>query len=141
MLKEFTSEVREKIAVGVVTQPEHISEQIKKLNLDYDQENFILFSLDTRNKVINTQALFKGGVNACLIDPKILFRHALLNKANSIIIAHNHPNDDCSPSNEDGLIMDRIKEGCEILHIKFLDSIIFNQEYFYSSNNESKRKR
>ena len=83
--------------IGVITQPSDIFNKIKKINIDFKQENFIVLYLDTKNKLIKSEVLFKGGLNGCLIDPKTIFRNALLNNANSIIIAHNHPSGSLEP--------------------------------------------
>ena len=77
--------------LGIISSPSDLFSNIKEFGIDHSQENFIIFLLDSSNKVIQSKVLFKGGLNSCLIDPKTLFRFALLHDANSIIVAHNHP--------------------------------------------------
>ena len=67
-----------------------------------------------------------------LIDPKTIFRKALLHNANSIIVAHNHPSGNLRPSKEDLDIMERIREAGKIITIRLLDFIIFNEGEYYS---------
>lgn len=105
---------------------------IKKIKIDYSQENFIVFYLNSQNEILKSENLFKGGVDSCLICPKILFRNALLNNSGKIIIAHNHPSNNLKPSYEDEEIYLKLKEAGEIIGIKVLDSIIFNKKEFYS---------
>jgi DNA repair protein RadC len=140
-LKEFSLQIKEKQERNVIRNPASVGKHLKGLKLDLDQENGVLFCLDTSHKVIKTEALFKGGVAACVIDPKVIFRHALKHKATAIIFAHNHPSSNLEPSTEDIMISERLKEGAELLAIDFLDSIIFNHEYYYSMKESSTMKR
>jgi len=107
---------------------------IKRIKIDYSQENFIVFYLNSQNEVLKSENLFKGGVDSCLICPNVLFRNALLNKSNKIIIAHNHPSNYLKPSDEDKDIYKKLKEAGDIINIKVLDSVIFNKKEFYSLN-------
>lgn len=124
--------------LGRITSPEKLFNKIKKINIDYEQENFLVIFLNTKNKFLGAEVLFKGGLNACLVCPKTIFRRALLNNSNSLIIAHNHPSGDLKPSEEDEDIFDRLKKIGEIIQINVLDSIVFNKEQYYSLNEVSK---
>ena len=117
---------------GAITSASKLFEKIGKINIDYSQENFILFYLDTKNKVIDSEVLFKGGLNSCVIDPKTIFRKALTYNANAVIMAHNHPSGDLNPSYEDIRAFENLRQAGEILLLKFLDSIIFNETQFYT---------
>ncbi len=109
-----------------------IFKNIKKINIDYKQENFIVFYLDTKNKIIDNEVLFKGGLNACLICPKTIFRNALKHNSDKIIIAHNHPSGDLIPSYEDREVFKKLSEAGEIIDLQVLDSVIFNKKEYYS---------
>lgn len=87
-------------------------------------ENVIMLMLDTKNKVIGTHLVSKGTVNACLIDPRTVLQVALLGNAVSIIVAHNHPSGDPSPSKEDIHITKRLNDACKIVGVSLLDHII-----------------
>ena len=114
------------------TNAKEVFKSIQKINIDYSQENFLVLCLNTRNKLIHSEVVFKGGLNMSLVCPKTLFRKALLKNANSIIIAHNHPSNDLSPSNEDTEVFNMLKKIGDILDLKVLDSIIFNKKSFFS---------
>ena len=114
------------------TEAADVFKDIKKINIDYEQENFLLLCLDIGNRVIYKEVVFKGGLASCVVDNKILFRKALLNNANSIIVAHNHPSGNLSPSDKDINCFKWLIEAGKFLHIKVLDSIIFNEKEFYS---------
>lgn len=121
-----------KEAIGSIRNPSDLFKKIKRFKIDYYQENFIVFYLNTKSLLIGKEVVFKGGMNAAFIDPKVIFRKALIKKASSIIIAHNHPSGDLSPSEEDIDIFNKLKQVGKILNLFVLDSIIFNKKEFYS---------
>ena len=106
--------------------------KIKEIKIDYSQENFIAFYLDTKNSVIDSEIVFIGGLDSALIDIKTLFRKALLKNSAKIIVAHNHPSNELTPSYEDKEVFEKLKEAGEIIGLNVLDSIIFNEREFYS---------
>ncbi len=63
--------------IGSIKEAKDIFKKIKKIDIDYKQENFIIFYLDNQNQLIENDVLFKGGINACLIDPNTIFRNAI----------------------------------------------------------------
>jgi len=107
-------------------------EQIKHIEIDYGQENMLVFFLNTRNKLISYEVMFKGGLNATMVDPRTVFRRAIQHNSNSIIMAHNHPSDNLKPSQDDRDIFQRFKKAGDIIGIDVLDSIIFNKSWYYS---------
>ena len=115
-----------------ITTPGDLFGKIKTISVDYRQENLILFCLNTKNKVIHSEVLFKGGLNASVCDLRTLFRIALEHNSNSIIIAHNHPSGFLKPSTEDINVFNNIKKAGEIIGVKCLDSVIFNKTEFLS---------
>jgi len=118
--------------INSIKKADDLFKKIKKINIDYKQENVIVFYLNSCNKLISKEVLFKGGLNSCILEPQTLFRKALLKNSNSLIIAHNHPSNNLNPSEGDILIFNRLQEGGKILNLKVLDSIIFNKKQFYS---------
>ena len=117
---------------GVINNPRVLFNKIEEIKINYSQENFLVFYLDTKKKLINSEILFKGGLNLCLIDSKTLFRQALINNADSIIIAHNHPSGDLTPSKEDKEVFKTLKKVGDIIKLNVIDSIIFNTKEYYS---------
>lgn len=89
-----------------------------------EQEVFRLLCLNTKNRVIRKVDLFKGGLNMASVDTRIVLREAIKCSSASIIISHNHPSGDPSPSKEDINITARIKEASRIIGISLLDHII-----------------
>ncbi len=119
--------------------PTEVFKNIQKIDIDFKQENFLILCLNTKNKLIHSEVIFKGGLNACLICPKTLFRTALKYNSNSIIVAHNHPTNDLKPSVEDVDVFKQLVKAGETIDLKVLDSIIFNEKEFFSLNDEDKK--
>jgi len=111
-------------------------ENIKEIDIDYDQENFLVFFLDIRLKVISSEIMFKGGIDECAIDPRTLFRKALINKAVSVILAHNHPSESLSPSDADVEVSKMLIKAGEMINISVIDNVIFNKKEFFKINIE-----
>lgn len=108
---------------------------VVKLSADmehYEQEVLRMYCLNSKNKVIKTMNLFKGGISTAIVDVRIVFKEALKCNASSIMVCHNHPSGDPANSREDLLITERLKQTGEIVGIKLLDHIIVgsNNTYF-----------
>ncbi len=96
------------------------------------QEHLKIVLLDTKNNIINDHTVSVGTVNASLINPREVFIHALKNGAVHMIILHNHPSGDPTPSREDISITKRIVEASDIIGIKLLDHIIIGDGNYIS---------
>lgn len=95
------------------------------LNTDeLPNEHFIMLSLSSKNEVIGFHTIFVGTLNASIVHPREIFQQALLNNAASIIVAHNHPSGDPTPSQEDIQVTRRLVEAGKILGIELLDHLI-----------------
>ena len=133
-LKTVTLKVREKRPKYRVNSPEATFEFAKKIyeRLDDDQEHFTVLFLNSKNEITGFKTIFSGGQNSAQVDPKIIFRNALLFGAVSIILIHNHPSGDVEPSEDDLEMTHKLKLAGEFLNIKVLDHIIISQCDFYS---------
>ena len=101
----------------------------------HDQESFAVAYLNTRNRVIDYDVVSIGTINSSMVHPREVFRNAILNKANAIIVCHNHPTGDLTPSPDDHNVTRRLKETGEILGIGVHDHIIIhgvNRDDVYS---------
>lgn len=97
-----------------------------------DQEEMHLIFLDTKNRRIHNVLLTKGTVNASLVSTREVFAEALRYCAVSIIMVHNHPSGDPSPSREDLEVTQKVKAAGELLDIRLLDHIIIGHDRFCS---------
>jgi DNA repair protein RadC len=101
-----------------------------------DREQLIVICLDTKNQVTAINVASIGTLNSSLLHPREIFKVAILSNSASIIISHNHPSGDPSPSSEDISITTRIKEAGKILGIELLDHIIIGDMDRYVSIKE-----
>lgn len=92
----------------------------------YDKEAFVVAFLNTKNRVIDHEVVSVGTINSSLVHPREVFRNAIINKANSVILCHNHPSGDLKPSQEDINITERLRETGNLLGIRVLDHLIIN---------------
>jgi len=97
-----------------------------------EREHFVVVSLDTRNQVLGKQTLYIGSLNATHIRVAEVFREAIRHNAAAIIVAHNHPSGDPSPSPEDVEVTQQIRQAGELLSIELLDHLIIGDQRFVS---------
>jgi len=98
--------------------------------LKYDtQENFGALFLNTRNKVIGAELITRGTSDSSLVSPRDIIQKALIIGATRLIVFHNHPSGDTTPSKEDMDITKRLKDSCNIMGIDLLDHIIIGDDY------------
>ena len=91
---------------------------------DLAQEAFSILSLNKKNRVIDRHLVTLGLLDASLIHPREVFRAAVLDGASSLIVSHNHPSGDPTPSSEDIAITRRLVESGRVLDIRVLDHVI-----------------
>jgi DNA repair protein RadC len=99
---------------------------------DRKQEHFICISLNGANEVIATRVISVGLVNKTQVHPREVFADPITDRASAVIVAHNHPSGSLEPSKEDIDITVQLKSAAEILGIRLLDHIVFNQKGYYS---------
>ena len=100
--------------------------------VDADKEHFIILHLDSKNKIIKDEIVSIGTLNSSLIHPREIFKSAIKESANSVIVVHNHPSGDPEPSTEDKLVTKKLFDAGELLGIKVLDHVIVGKNGFYS---------
>ncbi|MGL5381834.1 JAB domain-containing protein [Clostridium sp.] len=101
-----------------------------------EQEVLRLYCLNTKNIIVKKLNLFKGGINTSIVDPRTLFKEALKCNSASIVICHNHPSGDPTPSKEDISLTTRLKECGRILGVTLVDHIIIGSNGKYTSLKE-----
>lgn len=100
------------------------------------KEHFVVFYLDSRNQEVVRDIISIGTVNSSLVHPREVFESAIKYNASSIIISHNHPSGDPSPSDEDLLITKKLLDAGEILGIELVDHVIVAKKNIFSFKNE-----
>lgn len=99
---------------------------------DLDHEICYVLFLNRFCEIVGEKQLSAGGVDATIIDPRLLFREALQHTASSLLISHNHPSGNFSPSEQDIYITRKLARGCALLDIKLFDHIIISRNGYYS---------
>lgn len=97
-----------------------------------DQEHLRLILLDTRNHVLSSPMVYKGSLNTSVIRVGELFRFAIKDNAAALIVVHNHPSGDPSPSPEDIQVTRQIVKGGNLLDIEVLDHVIIGRQRYVS---------
>lgn len=91
---------------------------------DDDREVFLVLCLNTKNKVNAVHRCHVGSINSAIIHPREIFKSAILNNSASIIVAHNHPSGDPTPSMEDVHVTKQLVEAGKIIGIEVLDHLV-----------------
>lgn len=97
-----------------------------------DRELFVTIILNARNQLLGINTVSVGSLNASLVHPRECFRPAILMGAASLILAHNHPSADPTPSREDIDLTKRLAQAGEIIGIEVLDHVIVADDKFLS---------
>lgn len=103
-----------------------------KLLKSSHQEQFLAIYLDTKKKLIDYKILFKGTVDYSLVHPRDIFKEAYRLSASSIIIMHNHPSGEVTPSNDDQKLTNQLVEISKLMCIPIIDHLIIGQDNYYS---------
>lgn len=96
------------------------------------QENFVAVYLDTKGHVISHCVLFIGTLNESCVHPREIFKEAFVQSAHSILIAHNHPSGDASPSEADIHVTEQMVLIAKMMGVNLLDHIIIGKDAYYS---------
>ncbi len=107
---------------------EYVMEDMRYLKKEYLK----LIMLNSKNVVISVKHISVGSLNSSIVHPREVFLEAIKNSSASIIICHNHPSGDPTPSKEDINITNRLKECGKILGIEVLDHIIIGNGIYVS---------
>ncbi len=119
-----------------VGKPADVFKLLKPLIGDKKKEHFVLLSLDTKNNIISLDTISIGSLNVSLAHPREIFQAAIKNSAATIILAHNHPSGDSTPSDNDLKITKRLLEISKLLGIRLVDHIIIGHNEYYSFSSE-----
>lgn len=99
---------------------------------ELSHEEFWVLFLNNSNRVISKSQLSKGGIAGTIVDVRLVFKLALENGATGLILCHNHPSGNSSPSDADKQITRKIKTAGEVLDVKILDHLIITETKYYS---------
>lgn len=104
--------------------------------IDRDREHFFCIGLNAKNKVQFIDLVSLGTLTGSLVHPRETFRLAVSKGIASIVVAHNHPSGDTTPSRDDIAVTERLKKAGEILGIQVLDHVITGSDTQFTSLKE-----
>jgi DNA repair protein RadC len=113
-----------------------VYEEMKQYLLDKPHEEFWILLLNRANDVMRAHQVSVGGVSGTVADIKMIFKLAIDNLASSIILVHNHPSGQLTPSPFDKHLTHQIKEAGQLLDLPVLDHMIFTDDGYYSFMDE-----
>ena len=97
------------------------------------QEQMVVMYLNRSNKPIGVIPLFRGGLTGTVVDIRLIIGIALKSLTSSIVVSHNHPSGNKTPSNEDKVLTTRLKDACRLLDLTLLDHLIVTPDGNYLS--------
>ena len=121
---------------SIIRTPKDASDLVMEKLRYLDREVMQLLILDTKNQVIATPLVSVGILDASMVHPREVFKDCIRRSAASVILVHNHPSGDPTPSDNDIKVTDRLRRAGEILGIDVLDHIIIGDNRFVSLKEE-----
>jgi len=116
----------------VVRSPADVAQLLMAEMSHLEQEHFRVLYLDTRNQLIGTETVYVGSLNASHIRVGEVFRDAIKRNCAAIIVVHNHPSGDPTPSPEDVEVTRQLVAAGDLLDIEVLDHLVIGQQRFVS---------
>ncbi len=117
------SNFRRTVTGPLISSSTEVNRQLDDLRAA-DREHFVVFDLDSRHRLIERRVVHIGTLNGVEVHPREVFRQAIVNGAAAIILAHNHPSGDPTPSEQDLEITERLREVGRICNIQVLDHVV-----------------
>ena len=124
---EFTYPTRFK-----VTEPSVAATILQKYFSDKDREEFLIVLLDTAHTVTGLSRISVGGLSSSIVEPRQIFKAAMLANAAAIILAHHHPSGNPEPSREDIMTTEKLMDAGEIMEIPVHDHLIITESDYTS---------
>jgi len=121
----------------VIIKSSQTAYEVLKAHLsDLPHEEFWMLLLNRANAVLKAECISKGGINATLVDARLVFKPAILHNASSIVLAHNHPSGNLRASDEDIKLTKKLREAGKLFDITVFDHIIVGENNYYSFADE-----
>ena len=124
---------RVKFRVDKITRPAEVYDAVRSWYKGLDREALGVLALDSQNQPVAYQIVSIGTATASLVHPREVFQAAIAIGACALIIAHNHPSGDPSPSREDRDVTQRLASAGKLLGIKLLDALVVTDSGYQST--------
>src|SRR5438876_10625041 len=105
-----------------------VYEAFKAEFAELDREMFVVILLDGKNRILGFNVVSVGSLTAALVHPREVFKAAILSNAAALVLVHNHPSGDPTPSAEDRAITERLRQVGELVGIRVLDHVVIGDE-------------
>ena len=122
----------------VIASSKDVYECFYPLMCDLPIEECWVLLLNQASKVIDRVKISAGGLSATAVDVRCVLREALLKRASSMVLCHNHPSGSISPSKEDDLLTRQVSQAGECMNIRLVDHVILTDGAFYSYADEGR---
>lgn len=119
-----------------VRDSQKIAEIVTEMTRFDEREHFIAFCLDSKLNIKSRHVISIGNVDSSPVHPREVFNPAIRNSASAVIVAHNHPSGDATPSAQDIEVTKRLKDAADIIGIKLLDHVVVGKGQFTSLKSE-----
>ena len=113
-------------------EPQTVKDFLKLHCADQEHESFYMMMLNNKHGLIQLIELFRGTINASAVYPREVVKMALQFNAAAVVLAHNHPSGDCTPSNADHCITQKLVKALNLIDVRVLDHIIVGRDEPYS---------
>ncbi|MGX7273691.1 MULTISPECIES: RadC family protein [Enterococcus] len=125
------------LKLGKVSSSYQIAQNLMYELQDFHQEHLVCLYLNTKNEVIKQETVFKGSLNQSVAHPREIFRSAVKYSAARLILAHNHPSGNPTPSESDIHFTQRMQKCGKMMGIEVLDHIIIGEQVYISMREEN----
>jgi len=122
---------------SMITRPEEVAQYLRRRVQDDTREHFVAIYLDGRHRPIADSIVSIGTATAALVHPREVFQPAVAIGACALLLGHNHPSGDVTPSTEDLVVTKRLAEAGRILGVTLLDHVIWTRGGAYHSIRET----
>lgn len=121
-----------RIRKAKLTAPEVAFDLLKSYLKDLDREHFVVVALDVRMAPLGINTVSIGAVDATVVHPREVYKFAILSNATSILLGHNHPSGDPTPSKDDIELTKRLVSTGKVLGIDVTDHLVIGNGDYYS---------
>lgn len=115
----------------IIYSPEDVFNLLSDMQF-LDREHFRAISLNTKNRVLAVDTISIGTLNSSLVHPREVFKSAIKRSGNSLLLCHNHPSGDPTPSKEDLEVTQRLVDAGKLLNVPILDHVIIGHQKYVS---------
>ncbi len=119
-----------------LSSPRQVFEYLRVLLQGKNKEHFIALHLDSKNRLLGQETVSVGILDSSHAHPREIFQGAIAAGAKSLIVAHNHPSGDTTPSQEDKALTERLRSAGKILGMELLDHVIVGRDHCVSMREE-----